>query len=89
MKIWIDKNKPAPNETYTHCVKTNDEAKQLIISCESNNERIYAINVDDTGLELMLWLIHRQKKYPIIYHCEDENKRLEIQELFETHWLLY
>lgn len=88
MKIWIDIEKPRPDETYTHSVTNNEDAKRLIIECERKGGNIRAINVDDNGIEMLQWLINRHTKYPILYHCKDENRRIAIHEMFEVHWLL-
>ncbi len=94
MKIYLDDIRKAPDNYVL--VKSVNQAKQLIINTERNNDFIEIIDIDhDLGdfaydggdaIKLLDWLVERNTLYPIQIHTANIIGRQNMERMIKRYW---
>lgn len=94
MKIYLDDIRKAPDNYIL--VKSVNQAKQLIINAEQNNDSIEIIDIDhDLGdfaydggdaIKLLDWLVERNTLYPIQIHTANIVGRQNMERMIKRYW---
>ena len=95
IRLWLDDLRNMPL-SFTHCARSVNSAKKLILQAEVENDIIELISLDHDlgdyaydggdGICLMDWMLERMTLYPIEFHTANPVGRANMQRMKDKWW---